>query len=472
MNNTILPIGTVLNHKYRIVRHLASGGFGNTYLAEYGSLKNKVALKEFFMKTANKREADNISVSIDPTKENSNAFHSQLNKFIKEAERLKQINNVHVVKVHDIFQGNGTAYYTMDFVEGNDMEKMLANRKGSPYAESTVLNYLNQILDGLAAIHAVGVLHLDIKPSNIMKSTLGHLKLIDLGSSKDFTAKDGATVYTAVTHTQGYAPPEQAAGNYEKFGPWTDFYALGATLYRLLTCREIPTYLDILDDKTRDKHESLPMPGVSDKTRRLIVSMMSVERSQRPQNVKDIQKLLRSKAKASPKNSVASSKLTENEETTIIPAQTQHINKLEIPKSLLYFDASSCSKLVYIDTNDEWDASCTDSWIHLYKGGCTITIHIDQNTSDMRRCSKVFVKSGNLSKTIVVNQSGIKYSQIRNNPRFSSQVRNNQKTSSQVRNNPKNPSQEEPEFSVLGFIYLIIIIAIAIYIVYKITSSF
>ena len=450
MNDTILPIGVVLNHKYRIVRHLASGGFGNTYLAEYGSLKNKVAIKEFFMKTANKREADNISVSIDPTKENSDAFHSQLNKFIKEAERLKQINNVHVVKVHDIFQENGTAYYTMDFVEGNDMEKLLADRKGLPYAESTVLNYLNQILDGLAAIHAIGILHLDIKPSNIMKSTLGHLKLIDLGSSKDFTVKDGATIYTAVTHTQRYAPPEQAAGNYEKFGPWTDFYALGATLYRLLTCREIPTYLDILDDKTRDKHKALPMPGVSDKTRQLIVSMMSVERSQRPRNVKDIQRLLQCKANVSPKKAVASSKQADNEETTIISAETQHINKFEIPNSLLLFDAPSSSKLIYIDTNDEWDASCADSWIHLYKGRCSITIRVDQNTDGIPRSSKILVKSGNLCKTIVVNQNGIK--------------------SSQVRNNPKVSSQEEPEFSVIGFIYLVIFIAIVIFIVYRITS--
>ena len=88
-----LPVGTVLKGKYRIKSHLSSGGFGKTYLAEYGSRNTKVAIKEFFMNTANQREADGVTVSVDRTKENADAFDSQLVKFKKEYERLKQINN-------------------------------------------------------------------------------------------------------------------------------------------------------------------------------------------------------------------------------------------------------------------------------------------------------------------------------------------------------------------------------------------
>lgn len=266
-DNSLLPVGTVLKGKYRIKSHLSSGGFGKTYLAEYGSRNTKVAIKEFFMNTANQRKADGVTVSVDMTKENAYAFDSQLAKFKKEYERLKLINNVYVVKVHECFEENGTAYYVMDFVEGDDLKGRLKQR-GTPYAEKTVLGYLKQILDGLAAIHSAGLLHLDIKPANLMVTRHGYIKLIDLGASKDYMRGEGATVLTKVAATNRYAPLEQLEGCYRKLGPWTDFYALGATIYQLLTCHEVPTGTELKEDKTGDKRYALPMPGISEETKK------------------------------------------------------------------------------------------------------------------------------------------------------------------------------------------------------------
>lgn len=307
-----LRSGTILKGKYRIISHLSSGGFGKTYLAEYGSRNTKVAIKEFFMTMANQREADGVTVSVDWTKENASAFGSQLAKFKKEYERLRLINNVHVVKVHECFEEKGTAYYVMDFVEGDDLKGRLKQRR-TPYAEKTVLGYLKQILDGLAAIHSAGLLHLDIKPSNIMVDAHGYVKLIDLGASKDYMRGVGATVLTGMARTDRYAPPEQIDGSYDKLGPWTDFYALGATIYYLLTCNEIPTWTELNEDKSNDKRNSLSMSDISEETKRLVVWLINTDREKRPRSVSEIL------TKLSAKKTTSSS----YDETTMLPHDTE-----------------------------------------------------------------------------------------------------------------------------------------------------
>lgn len=322
-DNSSLPAGTVLKGKYRIKSHLSSGGFGKTYLAEYGSRNTKVAIKEFFMTMANQREADGVTVSVDWTKENASAFVSQLAKFKKEYERLRLINNVHVVKVHECFEEKGTAYYVMDYVEGDDLKGRLKQRR-KPYAEKTVLGYLKQILDGLAAIHSAGLLHLDIKPSNIMVDAHGYVKLIDLGASKDYMRGVGATVLTGLARTDRYAPPEQIDGSYDKLGPWTDFYALGATIYYLLTCKEIPTWTELNEDKSNDKRNSLSMSDISEETKRLVVWLMNTDREKRPRSVSEIL------TKLSAKKTTSSS----YDETTMLPHDTEEATVVvEKPKA-------------------------------------------------------------------------------------------------------------------------------------------
>lgn len=287
----LLPIGTILRGTYRIDSYISSGGFGNTYKATNIAFKECVAIKEFFMRGVSVRQDDNTTVSVSNT-DNKDTFAAQLEKFKKEARRIRKLDNPHIVKVYDLFEENGTAYYVMDFINGGSLAHLL-KKTGQPMSERGVLTILPQILDALDGAHKANILHLDLKPANIMIDQDGQVKLIDFGASKQLNVSGGATASTAVGFTQGYAPLEQMEGMSDKFGPWTDFYALGATLYTLLTNRRPPLPSDIDDDETEDKHCALPFTNnVSYKTKLLVVWLMSTKRKTRPQNHEQIRILL------------------------------------------------------------------------------------------------------------------------------------------------------------------------------------
>lgn len=283
-NQSMLKVGTILRGIYRIDSYLSSGGFGNTYVATNIEFDERVAIKEFFMKGVTQREDNQTAVSVSNS-ENTNSFLEQKEKFKKEARRIRQLKNEHIVKVHDMFDENGTAYYVMDFVDGENLSERL-KRTGRPMTENEVRLILPQILDALKAVHDAGIWHLDLKPANIMVDKAGNVKLIDFGASKQLNAqKGGATTSTAISYTNGYAPREQMEQNYDKFGPWTDIYALGATLYNLLTNKRPPLPTDIDDDISDDKHEALPFPEGVGGLKFLVLQMMKTNRLQRPQSI-------------------------------------------------------------------------------------------------------------------------------------------------------------------------------------------
>ena len=285
--DNMLRVGTVLHGTYRIDRYLSSGGFGNTYVATNIQFGEQYAIKEFFMRGISQRDNNNTTVSVSNT-DNRETFASQLEKFKKEARRLRKLNNEHIVRVHDLFEENGTAYYVMDYIDGENLSDRL-KRTGKPLSEAEVMQLLPQILDALEAAHKEGILHLDLKPANIMVDKQGVVKLIDFGASKQQSAQGGATTSTAVSYTNGYAPREQMEQNLEKFGPWTDFYALGATLYTLLTNKKPPLPSDIDDDGSEDKHLALPMPASCSETiRKFVLSLLQTDRLKRPQSYDDI----------------------------------------------------------------------------------------------------------------------------------------------------------------------------------------
>ena len=288
-NTSMLKVGTILHGTYRIDSYLSSGGFGNTYVATNIEFEERVAIKEFFMKGVTQRDDNQTTVSVSNT-ENRNSFLEQKEKFKKEARRIRQLRNEHIVSVHDLFEENGTAYYVMDYVDGESLSERLRHT-GKPLSEEEVREILPQILDALKAVHDAGIWHLDLKPANILMDKAGNVKLIDFGASKQLNAqKGGATTSTAISYTNGYAPREQMEQNYDKFGPWTDIYALGATLYNLLTNKRPPLPTDIDDDISEDKNEALPFPdSVSDSIKALVLSMLKTNRLQRPQNIDAIQ---------------------------------------------------------------------------------------------------------------------------------------------------------------------------------------
>lgn len=285
-----LRIGTLIHGTYRVEDYLSSGGFGNTYVVRNVEFDEVYALKEFYIKGVCQRDGASISISVSNA-ENKECFAQQREKFKKEARRIRSLNNEHIVKVHDLFEENGTAYYVMDLVDGESLKDRL-KRTNQALTEAEVNNLLPQILNGLKTIHNQGIWHLDIKPANIMVDKHGIVKLIDFGASKQQSSAGGATTSAGICYTMGYAPGEQMAQTYEDFGPWTDFYALGATLYKLLTLQDPPSVTKVSDDETEDKHEALPMQGLSDKTRQLVIWMMQDIIKKRPQNVNEILKYL------------------------------------------------------------------------------------------------------------------------------------------------------------------------------------
>ncbi len=291
IKSNMLSVGTMLRGIYRIDSYLSSGGFGNTYVATNIEFEERVAIKEFFMRGISERDDNNTTVSVSNA-ENEATFAQQREKFKKEARRLRKLKNDHIVRVHDLFEENGTAYYVMDLIDGESLSERL-KRTGTPLTEAEVLKVLDQVLDALATVHKEGVWHLDLKPANIMVDRQGVVKLIDFGASKQQSALGGATTSSAISYTNGYAPREQMEQNLDKFGPWTDFYALGATMYTLLTNRRPPLPSDIDDDETEDKRQRLPMPqNVSEKTKKLVIWLMATNWRKRPRSVEAIRRFL------------------------------------------------------------------------------------------------------------------------------------------------------------------------------------
>ena len=154
------------------------------------------------------------------------------------------------------------------------------------------------------------------------------VKLIDFGASKQQSTVGGATASTGISYTNGYAPSEQMAQSYDKFGPWTDFYALGATLFKLLTNQDPPSVTDISEDETEDKHLALPMPNVSEEMKKLVVWMMQVNRLKRPKNVGEIRRILQ-------QTSVATSN---NEETKAFGPYQSYANPVSDDEETVWAD--------------------------------------------------------------------------------------------------------------------------------------
>lgn len=283
----MLPLHSYLQgKKYRIDRFISSGGFGNTYEVWNVEFEERMALKEFFMKGINERDDNNTTVSVS-NQLNRGTFESQKEKFKKEARRLRKLHSNYIVQVYDLFEENGTAYYAMDYVDGESLSDRLKRSK-KPLSETEALAILHQVLEALTAVHAQRLWHLDLKPSNIMIDKEGNVKLIDFGASKQMDTTDGyKNTSSAICHTPGYAPTEQIDQKMELIGPWTDLYALGGTLYNLLTCNQPPTISEMQEDDAF----SYPQE-ISEKTQYLIRWLMTPRRQSRPQSVADVKKFL------------------------------------------------------------------------------------------------------------------------------------------------------------------------------------
>lgn len=234
--------------KYVIEKVLGQGGFGITYLANQPMLDRKVAIKEFFFKEHCERDETTSYVTLG-SKANQEQVKRFLTKFLKEAKTISKFNQANIVLIHDIFEENGTAYYVMEYIEGESLAAMVKRRGAIPQEEA--LAYIKDVAKALSYIHAKNINHLDIKPSNIMKRKEdGRILLIDFGVSKQYDAETNeGTTTTPVGVSHGYSPTEQYRKNgVQSFSPQSDVYSLAATLYCLLTGKRPPEAMDVQDE--------------------------------------------------------------------------------------------------------------------------------------------------------------------------------------------------------------------------------
>nr|VFJ48179.1 MAG: Serine/threonine protein kinase [Candidatus Kentron sp. FM]VFJ48217.1 MAG: Serine/threonine protein kinase [Candidatus Kentron sp. FM]VFK07531.1 MAG: Serine/threonine protein kinase [Candidatus Kentron sp. FM] len=238
-NPLYLAPGTPLGDSYIIGRVLGHGGLGITYLAWDLELETRIAIKEFLPDTMAGRNLQDGQVTIHTGHEEP--FRRALERFRDEARILARFQqHPGIVSVYRFLAANGTGYMVMEFVAGRTLRQYLEERGGRiPWREA--LDLLTPAMDTLARIHDAGLLHRDIAPDNLYITHDGAVKLLDFGAARETAG--GRSVSFSVVLKESYAPEEQYRRK-GKQGPWTDIYALCATLYRAVTGRLPPTALD------------------------------------------------------------------------------------------------------------------------------------------------------------------------------------------------------------------------------------
>lgn len=252
--NNSLPTGSLLkgsSYSYRIEKTLGQGSFGITYLASVkmaGALgaidaNIKVAIKEFFMRDINGRSDATVTSG-----SKGGIYDDYKRKFTREAVNLSKLQHPNIIKVIESFEANNTAYYVMEYIGGGSLDDYITKNNG--LKEDEAKGIVKQIGSALSFMHQNMMLHLDLKPSNIMRKESGDVVLIDFGLSKQYDEKGEPESSTKVgAGTPGYAPIEQANYREGKGFPVTmDVYALGATLFKMLTGVRPPEASDILND--------------------------------------------------------------------------------------------------------------------------------------------------------------------------------------------------------------------------------
>ena len=274
--------GTRLIGRYTIEGVLGQGGFGITYLGMDELHKKKVAIKEFFPQgivTRNIEYEDTVTVTLVGEKEN---YDKGKERFLKEAQTMAMFSkDKGIVKALDFFEINNTAYIVMEYLEGVTLKQYL--RENKRIAAEDLVELLVPLIEALDEIHSQGLIHRDISPDNIMVLPDGRIKLMDFGAARDYTEFGEKSL--SIVLKPGYAPPEQYQTHGVQ-GPWTDIYALCATMYKCITGENPPDAIDRLVDDHLKKISAFGIP-VLPQIEEAIIKGMSVAANDRYQNVGD-----------------------------------------------------------------------------------------------------------------------------------------------------------------------------------------
>ena len=276
-----LKPGTILDGKYLVGEMLGQGGFGITYIGFDLLLEQKIAIKEYFPMSTGmvSREGRSTVVWSDAVMQKS-GVEKGFDSFLKEARKMAKLRSIpSVVGVNSVFIQNETAYIVMDFIEGETLLKKL-QREG-PMDYGTCVSLMTPIMQALSEVHKHGIIHRDISPDNIMVQSDGKLILLDLGAAKDLDiqGKDGNVQSSQMVAKHGFSPVEQY-GQAGKIGPWTDVYAMAATIYYCCTGVLPPSATDRMIEDTLTCR-----PRLTKEEFDVLAFCMSVLPQKRPQNM-------------------------------------------------------------------------------------------------------------------------------------------------------------------------------------------
>lgn len=272
---------------YTIDRVLGQGGFGITYLAHDRNLDRAVAIKEYLPTSFAYRDQNHTVKPI--TSDHGDNFTWGLSSFLKEAQTLARFSHPNIVRVQSVFEENSTAYMVMEYEHGQELATIYkgGEQLEQPFFEQIFL----PIMDGLKEIHKFDFIHRDIKPANIYIREDGSPVLIDFGSARQTTTQQTSEITALVS--QGYTPLEQYSPNYGDQGPWTDIYALAATIYEGIVGRKPDESLSRSACLMRSKPDLLAQldagvyPGFSQRFLNAVFAGLKLEPEGRPQSLED-----------------------------------------------------------------------------------------------------------------------------------------------------------------------------------------
>lgn len=324
VNNNVshqLLAGSVLMGKYLVGRVLGEGGFGITYIGWDLILDRKVAIKEFYPQGIVNRELTHHSTVVSCIGKEE-FIEKEKEGFIKEAKTMAKLGNIPgIVTMHDVFAQNGTVYIVMDYVEGKTL-KAYVKENGNRLSAKTAISLLEPIFGALQKIHEKGLIHRDISPDNIMLRPDGTAVLLDFGAARQMSVAGERSLTVNLKH--GYAPMEQYQTRGVQ-GPWTDVYALSATIYRLITGRVPPSAADrIIED-------DLPLPStlgadILPRQEEALMKGLAIRTADRTLNISELwEGLSQAPAEKAPQKQPREEPAEENKtgEPQHIPAQQQ-----------------------------------------------------------------------------------------------------------------------------------------------------
>jgi serine/threonine protein kinase len=273
-----LPEGYLLHH-YRLAKVLGVGGFSIVYLAYDTQKQTRVVIKEYLPSNqATRRDGTTVEAL---TGDSSSTFRLGIKRFFEEAAALAKIKHPNIVCVTDFFRENNTVYMVMHYESGKDLRSYI--KRHARLSEKFIRTVFPELLSGLQALHAHGLLHLDIKPANIYLRPGGHPMLLDFGAAQMAFVEKKRGVQTL---TQGFAPPEQHAQGH--LGPWTDLYALGASMWACMSGKAPPpsperAQRDMLKPAVKQfaRHYSRPLLEIVD-------HCLHLNQLERPQNADEL----------------------------------------------------------------------------------------------------------------------------------------------------------------------------------------